>query len=83
MNSEKVGTWAVLQGKSQLIYEDSWLQSPQARPWQDDEQHPEWLGWRCSTVYESRFALIGLLFFGADRPNLPDHPKMLTKRSAA
>lgn len=32
MNGEKVGTWSVIQGKDQLEYEDSWLQSPQARP---------------------------------------------------
>jgi len=32
MNGEKVGTWSVFQGKDQLTYEDSWLQSPQARP---------------------------------------------------
>jgi serine/threonine-protein kinase HipA len=32
MNGERVGTWSVLQGKDQLEYEDSWLQSPQARP---------------------------------------------------
>jgi serine/threonine-protein kinase HipA len=32
MNGEKVGTWSVSQGRHQLQYEDSWLQSPQARP---------------------------------------------------
>lgn len=32
MNGERVGTWSVSQGKDQLQYEDSWLQSPQARP---------------------------------------------------
>lgn len=32
MNGEKVGTWSVSQGRQQLQYEDSWLQSPQARP---------------------------------------------------
>lgn len=32
MNGERVGTWSVIQGKDQLEYEDSWLQSPQARP---------------------------------------------------
>jgi serine/threonine-protein kinase HipA len=32
MNGERVGIWSVLQGKDQLEYEDSWLQSPQARP---------------------------------------------------
>lgn len=32
MNGERVGTWSISQGKDQLKYEDSWLQSPQARP---------------------------------------------------
>lgn len=32
MNGERVGTWSITQGKDQLQYEDSWLQSPQARP---------------------------------------------------
>lgn len=32
MNGERVGTWSVSQGRHQLQYEDSWLQSPQARP---------------------------------------------------
>jgi serine/threonine-protein kinase HipA len=32
MNGERVGTWSILRGKDQLEYEDSWLQSPQARP---------------------------------------------------
>ena len=32
MNGERVGTWTALQGKDQLQYDDSWLQSPQARP---------------------------------------------------
>ncbi len=32
MNGERVGTWSVVQGKDMLQYEDSWLQSPQARP---------------------------------------------------
>ncbi len=32
MNGERVGTWSVIQGKDQLEYEESWLQSPHARP---------------------------------------------------
>jgi serine/threonine-protein kinase HipA len=32
MNGERVGTWTVASGKDQLQYDDSWLQSPQARP---------------------------------------------------
>ena len=32
MNGERVGTWSIAQGKDQLQYEESWLQSPQARP---------------------------------------------------
>lgn len=32
MNGERVGTWTVAPGKDQLQYDDSWLQSPQARP---------------------------------------------------
>ena len=32
MNGERVGIWSVIQGKDQLEYEESWLQSPQARP---------------------------------------------------
>lgn len=32
MNGERVGTWTIAQGKDQLQYDDSWLQSPQARP---------------------------------------------------
>lgn len=32
MNGERVGTWTAAQGKDQLQYDDSWLQSPQARP---------------------------------------------------
>jgi serine/threonine-protein kinase HipA len=32
MNGERVGTWSISQGKDLLQYDDSWLQSPQARP---------------------------------------------------
>lgn len=32
MNGEMVGTWSVIQGRDQLQYADSWLQSPRARP---------------------------------------------------
>ncbi len=32
MNGERVGTWTVTRGKDQLQYDESWLQSPQARP---------------------------------------------------
>jgi len=32
MNSERVSTRTAVQGKDQLPYDDSWLQSTQARP---------------------------------------------------
>jgi len=32
MNGERVSTWTAVQGKDQLPYDDSWLQSPRARP---------------------------------------------------
>jgi len=32
MNGERVSTWTAVQGKDQLLYDDSWLQSTQARP---------------------------------------------------
>lgn len=32
MNGERVGTWSITQGRHELQYADSWLQSPQARP---------------------------------------------------
>jgi len=32
MNGARVGTWTTVPGKDELQYDDSWLQSPQARP---------------------------------------------------